>query len=228
MVTKGKSNKPVKKRVYKRKVPVKKDNPKQTQTQTSKAIGNIVNIYEKPKRQYTRKQPQQPPKGSGGGMTSIVTQIHNLPILQTPMPNILGSNNLRSAELTGNLGIVRQNEINNGSGMTVGGNKDNFIPSPADILKAEMETDLQTPKKPKSTTLKELNKINDVAPEGYEYQYFPKKGGDLNILTKSGDVDKRRAEKRLVKIQSSVQPTPIKQIELTGFNSSSSKKGFKF
>ena len=221
MVTKGKSNKPIKRRVYKRKIPVKKEEEKQKQTQNSRSVGNVVNIYEKPKRQYTRKQP---PQSRGSGMPSIITQIHNLPLSQTPMPympNILGSNNIKSAELTGNLALVRQNEINNESGITVGGNKDNYMPSSADILKEKMTT----PKQPKkttstSTTLKELNKLDDV-PEGWEYQYFSKSGQPWNKLTKSGNVDRRGAEKRLVKIITSTVPnTPIKPFELTGLSSS--------
>jgi len=105
-----------------------KQTQKQKQKQTSKAIGNIVNInVPQAKRKYTRRQASKTSQPSSS--TSVVTQIHQLPIQQYPMimPELLGTNNLKSAQLSGDLGIIRNNEINNQSPFSIGGNQDSKI-----------------------------------------------------------------------------------------------------
>lgn len=121
----------------KRKVRVK---PTISTKATAKAIGNIVNInVPQPKRRQPRKGQ---PKGGQGGQTTVITQIHQIPVPQVVYPNILGSNNLRNAQLSGNLGLLRNNEINNGTPIDIGGNQDARILSSADILNKQMTDDI--------------------------------------------------------------------------------------
>jgi len=118
----------------KRKVRVK---PTISTKATSKAIGNIVNInVPQPKKRQPRKAQ---PRGGQGGQTIVSTQIHQIPVPQVSYPNILGTNNLRNAQLSGNLGLERNNEINNGSPIVIGGNQDNRILSSADRADALMK-----------------------------------------------------------------------------------------
>lgn len=120
-----------------------KQTQKQKQKQTSKAIGNIVNINvpQAKKRQYTRRQPSKPSQPSTSS-TSVVTQIHQMPIPQYPviMSELLGTNNLKSAQLQGDLGIVRNNEINNQSPLSIGGNQDAKILTSAERADALMKS----------------------------------------------------------------------------------------
>jgi hypothetical protein len=118
-----------------------KQKQKQTQKQTSKSVGNIVNInvpQPTKKRQTTRRQPSKTSQPSS--TTSVVTQIHQLPIPQYPMimSELLGTNNLKSAQLQGDLGIVRNNEINNQSPFSIGGNQDRKILTSAERANALM------------------------------------------------------------------------------------------
>jgi hypothetical protein len=114
-----------------------KQTQKQKQKQTSKSVGNIVNVNipQPTKRQYTRRQPSKT-----SPTTSV--QIHQLPIPQYPMiiPQILGINNLKNAQLEGELGLVRSNQINNGSPIEIGGNQDRKILTSAERADALMKT----------------------------------------------------------------------------------------
>lgn len=108
---------------------------------SSKSTGNIVNINvpQPKKRQYTRRQQSKTSQPSS--TTSVVTQIHQLPIPQYPMimPEMLGTINLKNAQLQGELGLVRNNTINNGTPIEIGGNQDRKILTSADKVKAEQE-----------------------------------------------------------------------------------------
>lgn len=163
---------------------------KQKQKQTSKAIGNIVNInVPKPKRQYTRRHQSQTSQPS----STVITQIHQLPIPQYSPIEMLGINNLKNAQLSGELGLIRNDTINNGSPIDIGGNQDNKILTSAENISKNRVDNL----------LKRLN-ADDTIPVPPEPKTQPepktpktpkKSQDDLGLsygrMTKSGNPDRR-------------------------------------
>ena len=128
-------------KVTKKKIKIKtkaKASSTSSSKSSSKSTGNIVNINvpQPKKRPYTRRQPSKTSQPSS--TTSVVTQIHQMPIPHMIMSEMLGTNNLKSAQLSGDLGIIRNNEINNQSAFSIGGNQDRKILTSADRADALM------------------------------------------------------------------------------------------
>jgi hypothetical protein len=111
---------------------------------TAKATGNIVKINIGQQKPKPVRKPAQAKKGGVPSYT-IINQVSQLPVPQTYQPQLLGTNNLKSAQLSGNLGVIRNNEINNGSSIEIGGNQDRRILSSADILAEQMNPSIRQP-----------------------------------------------------------------------------------
>ena len=194
------ATKKIKRRVYKRKIPVKKEEEKQKQNQTSRSVGNIVNINvpQPKKRQYTRRQSSKSSQPSSS--TSVVTQIHQIP--QYSIPQMLGTNTLKSSQLEGQLGLERNNQINNQSPFSIGGNQQNKILTsaeranalmtnisnrqPEDLLGILNEQDnIKTPKKPIS--IFETTEVFKPEPGARQFSLFDLFKPSKEIVDKSAE-----------------------------------------